>query len=109
MKRIFLLSIALVIGLTQYAQSVKYQRDYTKRNGTFVQPHYKTNSNRTNHDNLSTKPNYNYYNNTRGSRAKDYSNDAYNYGKGKQIRTGSRGGQYYYNSRGNKTYVPKRR
>ncbi len=24
------------------------------------------------------------------------------------INTGSRGGQYYYNSKGNKVYVPKR-
>ena len=44
-----------------------------------------------------------------GSIAKDYSFDAYNYGSGKTIHTGSRGGQYYINSKGNKTYVPKRR
>ena len=33
---------------------------------------------------------------------------AYNYGSGRTIHTGSRGGQYYINSNGNKTYVPKR-
>ena len=40
--------------------------------------------------------------------ARDYSRDAYNYGAGHTIHTGSRGGQYYYNSNGRKTYVPKR-
>jgi len=40
--------------------------------------------------------------------AKDYSSGSYNYGSGKTIQTGPKGGQYYYNSNGNKTYVPKR-
>ncbi|MDC8028016.1 hypothetical protein NBY09_17945 [Elizabethkingia anophelis] len=57
---------------------------------------------------MSTKGNYNQYNNTSGTRAKDYSSDAYNYGNGQNIQTGTRGGQYYINSNGNKTYVPKR-
>ncbi|MBK6497038.1 MAG: hypothetical protein IPG00_02265 [Saprospiraceae bacterium] len=39
---------------------------------------------------------------------KDYSSEAYNYGAGQTIYTGPRGGQYYYNSKGNKVYVPKR-
>ena len=78
---------------------IRYQNGYIKDNGTYVEPHYKTN---TNNDN------YNPYNGNSGSRAKDYSNYAYNYGSGQQIHTGSRGGQYYINSIGNKTYVPKR-
>lgn len=90
------------------SSSVRYQSGYTKSNGTYVQPHYKTKNNNTNTDNFSTKGNYNPYNGTTGSRAKDYSNDAYNYGKGKTIQTGPKGGQYYINSNGNKTYVPKR-
>jgi len=88
--------------------SVRYQSGYIKSNGTYVQPHVKTNVNRTNHDNFSSKDNYNMYNGTTGSRAKDYTLDVYNYGKGKTINTGERGGQYYYNSKGNKVYVPKR-
>lgn len=89
--------------------SVRYQQGYTKSNGTYVQGHFKTNINGTNHDNFSTRGNYNTYTGTSGSRARDYSSGAYNYGSGRSIHTGSRGGQYYYNSNGNRTYVPKRR
>ena len=88
--------------------STRYQNGYVKDNGTYVQPHYKTNVNNTNWDNFSTKDNYNYYNNTTGTKAKDYSPEAYNYGSGKPIYQGQNGGQYYYNDKGNKTYVPKR-
>jgi len=86
----------------------KYQNGYTKSNGTYVEPHYKTNSNSTNLDNYSTNGNYNPYNGNSGSRAQDYSKDAYNYGNGKSISTGPKGGQYYQNDKENKIYVPKR-
>ena len=88
--------------------SVRYQSGYTKSNGTQVQGHYKTQSNGTNLDNFSTKGNRNSFTGTCGSVARDYSPSAHNYGSGKTIHTGSRGGQYYINSNGNKTYVPKR-
>lgn len=86
-----------------------YVNGYTKSNGTYVQGHYRSSQNSTNHDNYSTTGNYNPYTGTTGSRAKDYSTGACNYGSGHTIHTGSRGGQYYINSNGNKTYVPKRR
>lgn len=86
-----------------------YVNGYTKSNGTYVQGHYRSSKNSTNHDNYSTSGNYNPYTGSAGSRAKDYSTGAYNYGSGHTIHTGSRGGQYYINSNGNKTYVPKRR
>lgn len=86
-----------------------YVNGYTKSNGTYVQGHYRSSQNSTNHDNYSTSGNYNPYTGTTGSRAKDYSTGAYNYGSGQTIHTGSRGGQYYINNNGNKTYVPKRR
>ena len=86
-----------------------YVNGYTKSNGTYVQGHYRSSSNSTNHDNYSTSGNRNPYTGTSGSRAKDYSKGAYNYGSGHTIQTGPRGGQYYINSKGNKTYVPKRR
>ncbi|MFN8431212.1 MAG: hypothetical protein U0V04_14645 [Spirosomataceae bacterium] len=90
------------------SSGVRYQSGYIKDNGTYVEPHFKTSINNTNLDNFSTKENYNPYNGNSGTRARDYSSDAYNYGSGQQIQTGSRGGQYYINSNGNKTYVPKR-
>jgi hypothetical protein len=81
---------------------------YTRSNGTYVQSHVRTIPNSTNWDNFSTKGNANPYTGTTGSRARDYSSDALNYGKGHTIHQGTRGGQYYYNRNGNKTYIPKR-
>lgn len=91
-----------------FGQGVVYQSGYFKENGTYVQGHYKTKANNTNHDNYSTRNNVNPYTGTSGSRAQDYSSQAYNYGAGQNIKTGPRGGQYYNNSAGNKTYIPKR-
>ena len=87
---------------------VRYQNGYQKSNGTYVEPHNKTNSNNTNLDNFSTKDNTNPYNGKEGSKAKDNSDEAQNYGAGKTIYTGEKGGQYYINDNGNKVYVPKR-
>lgn len=81
---------------------------YTRTNGTYVQSHVRTMPNSTNWDNFSTKGNSNPFTGSTGYRARDYSSGAYNYGAGHTIHTGSRGGQYYYNSNGNKTYIPKR-
>lgn len=81
---------------------------YTRSNGTYVSGYTRTQRNSTNHDNYSTSGNYNPYTGNTGSRARDYSTQSYNYGSGQTIQTGSRGGQYYVNSRGNKVYVPKR-
>lgn len=86
-----------------------YVNGYTKSNGTYVQGHHRSTRNDTNHDNWSTIGNTNIHTGTSGNRAKDYSTGAYNYGTGHTIHTGSRGGQYYINSHGKKTYVPKRR
>ena len=88
--------------------NTNYNNGYTKQNGSYVQPHYKTQSNQTNLDNYSIQDNVNPYTSEKGSTAKDYSIDAYNYGSGKTIQTGERGGQYYINDNGNKVYVPKR-
>ena len=81
---------------------------YVRSNGTYVQPHVRTMPNSTNWDNFSTIGNTNPLSGVSGSRGKDFSIDAYNYGIGQTIHTGPRGGQYYYNNRGTKTYVPKR-
>ena len=88
--------------------TIRYQSGYQRTDGTIVQAHYKTESNSTNLDNFSTKGNTNTYTGESGSRARDYSTGASNYGSGQTIQTGSKGGQYYINSNGNKTYVPKR-
>lgn len=81
---------------------------YYRSNGTHVQSHVRTMPNSTNWDNFSTRGNSNPFTGSTGYRARDYSSGAYNYGAGHTIHTGSRGGQYYYNNSGHKTYVPKR-
>ena len=104
---VFLISYNFIISQTN--SNVRYQKGYVKKStGTYVGPHFKTDINKTNHDNFSTENNSNTYTNEKGSRAKDYSENANNYGKGQTIQTGSKGGQYYINSKGNKTYVPKK-
>ena len=82
---------------------------YVRSNGTYVDSYIRTMPNSTNWDNFSTQGNSNPYTGSTGYRARDYSSGAYNYGAGHTIHTGSRGGQYYYNSSGNKVYVPKRK
>ena len=112
MKWFLLISIFLASTLI-FAQTnprTRYQKGYIKKStGTYVSPHYKTKTNKTNHDNYSTKPNTNTYTGSKGSKAKDYCPAAYNYGKNKNIQTGSKGGQYYKNDKNNKVYVPKRK
>ena len=81
---------------------------YYRSNGTYVDSHVRTMPNSTNWDNFSTHGNSNPFTGSTGYRARDYSSGAYNYGAGHIIHTGSRGGQYYYNNSGHKTYVPKR-
>jgi len=95
-------------AISYSAPSVRYQNTYQRYDGTVVEGYYKTQSNNTNWDNFSTSGNVNPYTGQSGTRARDYSSEALNYGKGQVIQTGSRGGQYYINSNGNKTYVPKR-
>ncbi len=98
----------MLCGLsTSFAQT--WVNGYTRKDGTYVQGHYRSSKNNTNHDNYSTIGNLNPYTGSQGVVAKDYSTDAYNYGAGKTIHTGTQGGQYYINSNGNKTYVPKRK
>lgn len=84
-------------------------RGYTRSNETYVSPYRRTTRNYTNHDNFSTSGNSNPLTGTTGYRARDYSNDAYNYGERQSIHTGSRGGQYYINRNNNRVYVPKRK
>lgn len=129
MKKIFTAALLFMIsfsGFSQYyntypstkktIQSSSYSQPstqrvngYTNSNGTYVNPYERTTRDNTNTNNWSTQGNTNPYTQEQGTRAKDYSNESLNYGQGKQIQTGERGGQYYINSNGNKTYVPKQK
>lgn len=106
MKKILIISFFAVTGVMVKAQT--YVQGYTKSNGTYVQGYTKSNIDNTNTNNYSTQGNSNPYTGTSGTKARDYSPSAYNYGSGQIIQMGPRGGQYYINNNGNKTYVPKR-
>ncbi len=86
-----------------------YVEGYIKKNGDYVPSYQRTERNATNWDNYSTQRNKNPYTQQEGTKARDYSNESLNYGQGQKIQTGERGGQYYINSNGNKTYVPKQK
>ncbi len=124
MKKLFstlAVTVATMVGFSQSSTSLwdivntsyvnpqtTYVDSYTKLDGTYVNAYYKTTNNNTNHDNYNTLGNYNTYTGTTGSTPKDYTYDAVKYSSDKTVYTGSKGGQYYINSKGNKTYVPKK-
>ncbi len=106
MKKLFLFSIVLFFASLSLTAQTRV-RGYYKSDGTYVRSHVRSTRNYTNHDNWSTVGNVNPYTGTRGSVARDYSTNAYNYGGGNTIYVGPQGGQYYINSNNNKVYVPK--
>ncbi|MBK9040035.1 MAG: hypothetical protein IPL83_12880 [Bdellovibrionales bacterium] len=67
------------LGSISFASDV-YVRGYTKKDGTYIQPHYRTSPNSTKSDNYTTKGNYNPYTGKEGTKEVDsYSQD---YGSG---------------------------
>jgi len=105
-KYLFTLILALIVNSILAATWIK---GYYKSNGTYVSGHYRTTSNNTNRDNYSTSGNTNSTTGVKGTKAPDYSSRAIRNNSNKDIKTGTRGGQYYINSKGNKVYVPKSR
>ena len=103
-----LLAACLLFFLALSANADTYVNGYFKKDGTYVEGHFKTTPQDTNWGAYSTDGNNNPYTGTDGQRARDYSPDAQNYGSGRVIFTGPRGGQYYINDSGRKVYVPKR-
>ena len=67
MKKIMVLTLmALSFGATEL-QAQTYVGGYTKDNGTYVQPHYRSTPNSTTLDNWSTKGNTNPYTGKKGT------------------------------------------
>jgi hypothetical protein len=62
------LLIAASIGLSAFAQGSRRVGGYTRRNGTYVKPHYRTRADRTQRNNWSTKGNRNPYTGKRGTK-----------------------------------------
>lgn len=64
MKRILLIAAVLTSTL---AFADTYVQGYTKKDGTYVQGHYKTEANSSKYDNYSSKPNINPYTGKKGT------------------------------------------
>lgn len=80
MKKIFFLLI-LFVSIILPSYEIAYGRDtyvrgYTRKDGTYVKPHYRTSPNSTRNDNYSTKGNINPYTGEYGTKPRD------NYGSG---------------------------
>jgi len=129
MKKAFFFIAFLFVAATSIAQTSTYVSGYTNSNGTYVQGYYRTTPNTTRNDNYSTVGNVNPYTGTYGTKPADnyyvapstysaptyystptYSTPTYStptYTTPTPVYTGSRGGQYYINSNGNKSYISR--
>ena len=107
MKKLALTFAFSFIGYLGFAQTSTYVNPYTKSNGTYVEGYQRSLPNHTNTDNFSTQGNSNPFNGNIGTKPRDYSIESQQLRQDHNIQTGPRGGQYYINSHGNKTYVPK--
>ena len=73
-----LLGIAVLFGTVSSATADTYVHGYYRRNGTYVQPHYRSDANATKADNWSTRGNVNPYTGQIGTRTySDYNNYGY--------------------------------
>lgn len=73
MKKLIALSIVLFAAFGSFAQT--YVNGYTRSNGTFVEPHYRSSPNNTKFDNYSTLGNVNPYTGSIGTKTySDYNN-----------------------------------
>ena len=69
MKKLILILIAVLIATPAFAGRV---RGYYRKNGTYVQPHYRSNPDSSTRNNYSTKGNYNPYTGKQGTIEPNY-------------------------------------
>lgn len=118
MKKLFFLIAFLFITVLSFAQSQVWVSGYTRSNGTYVSGHYRTAPDYTVNNNWTTEGNVNPHTGKVGTlpRSSSYSSTYYepvstysptSYTATNTLYTGSRGGTFYINSNGNKTYVSR--
>ena len=71
MRKVIFAILAMPLLLSVNAMADQYVRGYTKSNGTYVQPHYRSSPNSTKLDNYSTQGNTNPYIGERGTQRGD--------------------------------------
>jgi hypothetical protein len=62
----------MLLFFSQFSFAAKHVKGYTKKDGTYVAPHHRTEQNRTQRDNYSSKPNVNPYNGKKGTKEPDH-------------------------------------
>jgi hypothetical protein len=129
MKKAFLFIVFLFAAANSFAQSTVYVQGYTRSNGTYVPAHYRTAPDYSINNNWSTVGNVNPYTGIPGTIPNTYSSSSYSSSTystptystysspsyststyslpsySTPVYTGPRGGTYYFNSNGNKTYI----
>jgi hypothetical protein len=135
MKKAILFIVFLFAAANSFAQSTVYVHGYTRSNGTYVQGHYRTAPDATRNNNWTTVGNVNPYTGKAGTVPREYSSSSYSSSTysspsystysvptyytysspsystyststySTPVYTGSRGGTYYINSNGNKSYI----
>ncbi len=80
----------LLVAPLAYAASSHSVKGYTKKDGTYVQPHKQTNPDQLRRNNYSSEGNFNPYTGKQGKQRNEYSsppkyNDSYNDGQGKRL------------------------
>ena len=133
MKKLFFLLVFFFATALSFAQSQVWVDGYTRSNGTYVQGHYRTAPDYTVNNNWTTVGNVNPHTGKAGTlpRSTSYTSTTYTtptysttsystptyyttptyttptYSSSSTLYTGPRGGTYYINSNGNKTYVSR--
>lgn len=99
-RHILLAGLALVFFSVDSMARDRNVRGYVKRDGTYVNPYSRTESNDTSNDNYSTRGNQNPYTGTYGTKPRDEdSNDSYGSGNRRQKRGYGYGGYGSYGDR----------
>lgn len=73
-----LIALFTLISVCATAVADDYVRGYTRKDGTYVEPHHRTNPNSRRDDNYSSKGNQNPYTNERGYKGNEDNNSSYN-------------------------------
>ena len=66
------LFILIFLMSSQVAHASRHVKGYVKKDGTYVAPHQRSDPNRTQRDNYSSKPNVNPYNGKKGTKEPDH-------------------------------------
>ena len=76
MRKLAIIVCALFLSVMFVSEAFAdtYVRGYTRRDGTYVQPHYRSSPNKSYNDNWSVRPNVNPYTGRQGTRSPTLNN-----------------------------------